>query len=475
MLALAAGVLALTGGVLASAVPVAAPAPQTLTTTGPVPPPTVKPATGARRAAAMAEGEHVIAGVPDYLWRHGCAPTSVGMIIGYYDGHGFPDLVPYDATTQTETAQQMIASQRTAGHPGHYEDYSLPKEADGGTILKDKSEAPAGDEHASDSVADFMHTSWSVDGLAYGWSFTDMAGPAFADYVHLRLPEAVATYQEYFYGAGGSSDLTLAVLQQEVDAGRPMVFFVDSSGDGVIDHAVAAIGYRETSGYPEYACWDTWYQRIRWEPFTGTSTTAWGVWGAESFALSGVGDTRPPKTSVSGAGPGWSATPVTLSFSAADTGVGVDYTKTAVDSADWTPLSGSPGTVEVSGQGVHTVRYYSADVYGNVEATRSLAVRIDAKGPVTSARATSVLRGARAALRYRADDLTPRARVRLAVRTLAGHQVATLKIGVRRTNSLHVARWRCTLPRGVYVVTVYATDQAGNRQATAGSAHLTVR
>ena len=78
-------------------------------------------------------------------------------------------------------------------------------------------------------------------------------------------------------------------------------------------------------------------------------------------------------------------------------------------------------------------------------------------------------------LRYRVDDLTPKARVRLGVRTLAGHRVATLKLGFRRTNALRAARWRCTLPRGVYVITVYATDQAGNRQATAGSLPLTAR
>ena len=38
---------------------------------------------------------------------------------------------------------------------------------------------PAG-AHTSDSVADFMHTSWSADGNYYGWSWSNyISGPAF--------------------------------------------------------------------------------------------------------------------------------------------------------------------------------------------------------------------------------------------------------------------------------------------------------
>ena len=116
-----------------------------LTTTGPVPPKSVRPASGARRAVAAA-GETVL-GVPVYIWRDGCAPTSAGMVIGYWDEHGYPDLVPGSAGTETEETRQMIASHGTVSEPGHYEDYALPEEGDGG-ILPDRSELPAGDEHA---------------------------------------------------------------------------------------------------------------------------------------------------------------------------------------------------------------------------------------------------------------------------------------------------------------------------------------
>ena len=289
---------ALLAGVYAAAAPAAHPVAQpALTTTGPVPPATVKAPTGARRAVAAA-GETVLAGAPAYLWRDGCGPTSVGMVVGYYDAHGFPDLVAGDASSQSANpaVSQMIASHGSAGAPRHYEDYALPKETDA-TILADRSAAPAGDEHADDSVADFMHTSRSADGLAYGWSYTNMAGPAFVAYVQSRLTGATASYSNLYYG----SSLTFATLRQEIDAGRPVVLSVDSSGDGVTDHAIVGIGYRETNGYPEYACWDTWYATVRWQQFRGLSSGyAWGIYGATSLTLtSNTGPSPSPSPSPS--------------------------------------------------------------------------------------------------------------------------------------------------------------------------------
>ena len=116
-----------------------------------------------------APGEVVISGVPGYTWRLGCGPAAVGMVVGYYDGHGWGELVSGDATSVTDAVKQMIASGATSGRVGHYEDYSLPKETTS-AVLPDRSAAPAGDEHASDCIADFMHTSWSIEGLHYGES-----------------------------------------------------------------------------------------------------------------------------------------------------------------------------------------------------------------------------------------------------------------------------------------------------------------
>jgi hypothetical protein len=449
-----------------------------LTTTGPVPPATVKAPSRSSSDAAGVTGQVLLGDVPAYQWRDGCAPTSLGMVIGYYDAHGFSGLIPGDASTQTESVSQSIASRGSAVTPRHYEDYVLPME-DGDTILADRSEAPAGDEHASDCIADFMHTSWSVDGLAYGWSWVSMTGPAFVDYVALRDPSAVAGYRDLRVSATGTRELSFAVLQAEIDAGRPMVLYVDSDGDGSSDHAVAGIGYRETAGYPEYACRDTWFSTVRWSRFREVSPAYdWGVYGGTAFTLTPSGqplDSSPPVTTVAGSDDGWSPTPVTLTFTATDEGSGVDHVEAGVDGAFLAPLAGLPAALEVSGQGEHTVSYRARDRQGNVESTRTCTVRIDARGPVTSARAARVRRGARVILRYAAADLTPKANVRLVVRTLSGARRATLRRGWRRTGTLLRVSWRCTLRRGTYRVWVYATDQAGNRQVKAGRARLTVR
>jgi hypothetical protein len=494
--ALAVGVLALCAVVLASALPGAVsagvhprgePEIRILTTTGPIPPATVKPATGPHRAVAVAAGEVVVSGVPAYIWHDGCAPTSTGMVLGYWDGHGFPDLIPGDASTPTLAVNQAIASHGTAAAPRHYEDYALPSESasappTGRTTWPDKSEDPEGDEHASDSVADFMHTSWSDEGLRYGWSYTSMVGPAFAAYVGLRrLTGVTASYTDYHVGSFGSWSFTFDVLKREIDAGRPMVLYVDSSSDGVSDHAVAGIGYRETNGYPEYACWDTWTAAMRWERFRDVSSSyGWGVSGATALSLTESGspppvvDMAPPVTTVSGAGTGWRQTDASLILPATDEGSGVAFTEASLDTPDLARLPDLPGTLDARGQGVHVVRYRSTDNDGNVEVTRTCTVKIDAGLPVTSVRAASVRRGARVTLRYRVDDLTPKASVRLVIRTLAGQRRATLRPGWRGTNAERSLSWRCTLARGSYRVAVFATDQAGNRQSTAGSARLTV-
>ena len=506
--AVALGAAALAAGVLVAPSPAADPPPPgALTTTGPTPPPHVRPATGARSSAVEGPGEHLIAGVPAYLWRDGCGPTSVGMVVGYYDTHGFAGLIAGDASTQTTAASQSIASHRDAGSDRHYEDYSLPKET-GSAILPDRSAAPAGDEHASDSVADFMHTSWSADGLAYGWSYSNMVGPSFVGFAQLKLTGVTATYRSYYYAGSGSSALTFAVLQQEVDAGRPMVFIVDSSGDGTTDHAIAAIGYRETNGYPEYACWDTWSTTVRWARFQGMSSSyTFGVWGATALSLTANASPSPspspsissspsaspsaspipspspsprldsvaPVTTVRGADAGWHRAPVTLSFAAADDDSGVDFVETDADGAGWSALPSLPGTLLFSGQGTHEVEYRAVDLAGNLETARSCRVRIDTEGPLTGARRASARRGQRLTLRYRIEDLTAKARVRIVIRTLAGGPRKTLRLGLRGTNAVRSCRWRCSLPRGSYRYFVYATDQAGNRQARLGSAGLVVR
>jgi len=97
--------------------------------TGPEPPAAVS--SKAWGSAAAMEGDVnaatvTVLGVPGYGWRHGSAPTALGMVAGYYHLQGYAALFDGDAASQTEAVNQGIASQRSSGNPGHYEDYSLP-------------------------------------------------------------------------------------------------------------------------------------------------------------------------------------------------------------------------------------------------------------------------------------------------------------------------------------------------------------
>ena len=51
----------------------------------------------------------------------------------------------------------------------------------------------------------------------------------------------------------------------------------------------------------------------------------------------------------------------------------------------------------------------------------------------------------------------------------------TVKPGLVAVNVSASAKFTCKLAQGVYTYTVYATDMAGNAQAKAGSAKLTVK
>ncbi len=263
-------------------------------TTGPELPPGVSPAR--HDDVTLDRDDKLMTGVPGYLWRHGCGPTAVGMVIGYYDGHGFPDLIPGDASTQTWEVNQAIASQGNAGNPQHYEDYSLPIDNGQPTPIPDKSEPPAGDEHASNCIADFMHTSWSAEWNYYGWSWSSDIGPAFFDYVEYAAPEYEQTYSNFYYNSG-----TWDLVKTEIDNDRPLVFLVDTNGDGSTDHFITVIGYRDTQGYNEYGCLDTWSppDQVRWCRFRGMAQgNAWGIYGGTKFHLSSSQPTATPTATL---------------------------------------------------------------------------------------------------------------------------------------------------------------------------------
>ena len=258
--------------------------PDAQSTTGPTPPPGVDPAV----VSAASADAVVIVNVPAYLWRHGCGPTAAGMVIGYWDGRGFDDLVPGDASSQTDAVNAMIAS---GGPASNYTDYCEP--IDSYPDLKpDRSEPPVGDEHPDNCVADYMKTSQSFYYNYYGWSWFSAVGPAMKNYVDALGQDGYDVTVNNLYMVRDSS-LNWDSFRAEIDAGRPMVLLVDTDGNGGTDHFVTAVGYDEEAGVKKYACLDTWSAGLRWCEFASMAEgQEWGIFGGVTFQIEGEG---PPK------------------------------------------------------------------------------------------------------------------------------------------------------------------------------------
>jgi hypothetical protein len=230
--------------------------------------------------------QHVISDVPEYFWRHGCGPTAVGMVVGYYDNHGYDALISDDAATQTYAVNQAIASggdydnPNPPGYEEHYEDYARPQ--DSYPNLTQDDYINKRDSHANNCIADYMNTSRSTRSNYYGWSWSNDVGPAFTGYVNQQDSGYNPHYIRYEWSDGL---FTWDVLKNEINSNRPMVFLVDIDGDGNTDHLIPIIGYDD--GVPhKYACYTTWDSMpgIRWYSFRGVKKT-WGISQAWSFML----------------------------------------------------------------------------------------------------------------------------------------------------------------------------------------------
>ncbi len=249
-------------------------------TTGPVPPP--QAADAALSAPRATAAQVLLTDVPAYIWRDGCGPTAAGMIIGYWDGKGFDNLVSGSGSMQTAAVDDMISSTE------HYNDYALPKDSypANPNPLPDKSELPVGDEHSDNSIADFMDTSQSYRGLYYGWSFYSDMPTALVRWVQMVGPQYTATASNRtlpnFYGG----TFTWDVFKAEIDAGRPVVLLVDTNADGVTDHFVAAMGYGDDGVNRTYAARNTWDTGYHWYTFAPMAAGRyWGVYGATLFQI----------------------------------------------------------------------------------------------------------------------------------------------------------------------------------------------
>jgi hypothetical protein len=209
------------------------------------------------------------------------------MVVGYYDTLGYRRLIPGDADSQTGAVNQAIASGGNSSNPNppgaeeHYEDYASPQDYSP-DLLADDYITQGRAAHADNCIADYMDTSKSTRNNYYGWSWSSDVGPSFVSYVNQQNYLYSPSYQQYSM----SGTLTWGVLTTEIDNGRPMVFLVDSDGNGGTDHFVTIVGYR-SSPSQQYGCLDTWHPAdvVRWCDFEAISNgQPWGIWGGWSFS-----------------------------------------------------------------------------------------------------------------------------------------------------------------------------------------------
>lgn len=188
-------------------------------------------------------------------------------------------------------------------------------------------------------------------------------------------------------------------------------------------------------------------------------------------------DTLPPTTVASG-NAGWHNRPVSVTLTATDGGCGVAATYYSVDGAAWQTgnTASVPAPSDHSRDGLRTVRFYSTDLFGNVEPAKSCTVMIDTRGPVTRApRSATARREGTARLYYRVNDaLSDTADVTILVKSAAGRTVKTLELGEKSTGELLRCSFPCNLRTGSYRFLVRAVDLAGNRQSGTGSNTLRV-
>jgi hypothetical protein len=192
-------------------------------------------------------------------------------------------------------------------------------------------------------------------------------------------------------------------------------------------------------------------------------------------------DTSTPITTVSGADTSWHKTPVTLSVTAVDAQSGIQMTQWSEDGGTPTTLSGSSITIPApaggAGDGVHTIRVWSTDWCNRVENPPvSVTVRIDTVGPVTFASTpSSVKKGKKIAIKYRADDVSPKCAITLKIKKSSGSVARTYTLGNKSSNTSYTYNVNPNLAKGTYTVYTYAKDLAGNAQSKAGKATFKVK
>lgn len=190
----------------------------------------------------------------EYHWLVGCTPTAVTMVLGYWDRHGYDNLIEGDSTTYSGDVKKVMASDE------HYRDYADPNDGSSSSVLPDASEY--GEGHENNSVADFLYTSRSELGLKFGWSLYGTEGLGVHGWASHRGYDDFVTKLKHWGG------FNFKTISDEIDAGRPVILSVDSNADGRNDHNVVVFGYDSATN--KLLIHDGWERtdEPRWIDFT---------------------------------------------------------------------------------------------------------------------------------------------------------------------------------------------------------------
>jgi len=150
--------------------------------------------------------------------------------------------------------------------------------------------------------------------------------------------------------------------------------------------------YKQGSSPPQWS-----YSTGSTASFTITANAGTGTYVLEYYAQDNAGnvegtntysvkiDTSAPSSGHSLSGTmgdnGWYTSSVSVTISASDSGVGVDYIKYRIDSGNWITYYGTSVSFTISSNGQHTVEYYAVDKLGHASSTKSVSFKIDTTKP----------------------------------------------------------------------------------------------
>jgi len=220
----------------------------------------------------------------------------------------------------------------------------------------------------------------------------------------------------------------------------------------------------------------------------GATIATTSALGSDDASFTVSDDFTGPKVTATGlqrsAAAGWQDKAVAVKLKGSD-GSGGSGVAAVYYTLDGGPTQTYSGSFSVSAAGSHPVEYWAVDVAGNTGATRTGYVNLDLSAPSSVPEAvtitqTSAVRGSVMKVPVAVTDPLPTcgtAKVLVRIVTASGKTATTAtRTGVTVNGTGVVVRMRLpvTLKAGVYTLRTRATDAAGNAQAGAGSAQLTV-